>query len=74
MKERIIWLDNIRASACILVVILHTVSMYVIKFDKNGIEWHTANIIDSISRICVPLFFMISGFIFMRKKEVKIKT
>ncbi|MEB7499001.1 acyltransferase family protein [Leclercia pneumoniae] len=74
MKERIIWLDNIRASACILVVILHTVSMYVIKFDKNGIEWHTANIIDSISRICVPLFFMISGFIFMRKKEVKIKN
>lgn len=74
MNGRIIWLDNVRAVACVLVVVLHTVTLYAIAFDKNGVQWNIANIIDSFSRICVPLFFMISGFIFMQNKEIKTKN
>jgi len=43
-------------------------------FNEDGFQWHAANIINSFSRVCVPLFFMISGFFFMKNKEVKTKN
>lgn len=75
MKERIIWIDNVRVTACFLVVLLHVSAfhLYAIK-EVNSLQWITANIIQSFTRVCVPLFFMISGFLFMKNKEVKIKN
>ncbi|QSW33880.1 acyltransferase family protein [Leclercia pneumoniae] len=75
MNQRIVWLDNIRALSCILVVLLHAAAPYLYKFQKIDIStWYVANIIDSFTRVCVPLFFMISGYIFMRNKDVKTKN
>ena len=72
MLKKMIWLDYIRAIACCMVVLLHTAAEYVLK--SEGINWIFANIIDSFTRICVPLFFMISGYIFFSEKSVKIKN
>ncbi|MDK9607655.1 acyltransferase [Lelliottia wanjuensis] len=75
MNKRIIWIDNIRAIACFLVVLLHVSAyhLYQIK-DVSSISWNIANTIQSFTRVCVPLFFMISGYAFMRDKHVKNKN
>ncbi len=54
MQNKIIWLENLRAIACIMVVVLHTAAIYVLKSD--GLYWEIGNIFDSFVRICVPIF------------------
>lgn len=57
-----------RSTACILVVILHIAGY---GFYENGENWQTANIIDSFTRVCVPLFIMITGTLLIQQKSVK---
>ena len=66
MLNKILWLDYVRAIACCMVVLLHTAAEYVLK--SEGVNWNFANLVDSFTRVCVPLFFMISGYLFFRKK------
>lgn len=74
-SKRIIWLDNIRAIACVLVITLHVSAFYLYQFGKvEMLTWDIANIVNSATRSCVPLFFMISGYIFMRNKSMKVKN
>lgn len=61
------WLDTIRAVACLLVILLHSASPLAGSFELSD-RWVWANIVDSFSRACVPLFFMISGFLFFRAR------
>lgn len=72
MNEKLIWLDNVRAIACVMVVVLHVSAIYVLKTD--GFYWEIGNIVDSFTRICVPLFFMISGYLFFSVKQVQLKN
>lgn len=73
--KRILWIDNVRAVACVLVVLLHVSAYYLYKFKQiDMFTWNLANFIDAATRVCVPLFFMISGYIFMRNKEMKFKN
>lgn len=75
MSTRILWIDNIRALACVMVIMIHICSAYIYKFAKiDMFTWQVANVVDSFTRLCVPLFFMISGFIFMQNKHMKIKN
>lgn len=66
IKNRILWIDNIRAVACLMVIIIHVSASYLYLYNTipHG-EWLTANFIDSACRVSVPLFFMVSGFFFM---------
>lgn len=74
-NKRVIWLDYVRATACILVILLHVTAAYVKDSSSvNEFDWNFANIINSASRVCVPLFFMISGYIFFSDKSPKIKN
>ncbi|HDU8602167.1 TPA: acyltransferase family protein [Morganella morganii] len=74
-SNRIIQLDYIRAIACLLVVLLHVCAYYVNFFDDvSRVDWIVANTIESLARACVPLFFMVSGFLFMLEKKPKIKN
>ena len=69
---RSLWLDNLRAVACLLVVLLHTSSSYLYQWNKISFySWQVGNVVDSFTRICVPLFFMISGYLFFRDKKPK---
>ena len=74
-KDRVMWLDGVRAFACIMVIVLHVSAQMVVKYKTmEPINWHIVNILDSLVRSCVPLFFMVSGFIFLSNKEIKIKN
>ncbi|EPF6161045.1 acyltransferase family protein, partial [Citrobacter sedlakii] len=75
MSKRIIWIDNIRAIGCVLVILLHVSAYHLYKVkETSSFDWLFSDIVDSFTRVCVPLFFMISGFIFMKNKEVKFKN
>ncbi|KWK52854.1 hypothetical protein WT81_13650 [Burkholderia stagnalis] len=49
-----------------MVVLLHVSSESFVRF---GAMWEASNWYDSISRACVPIFFMISGATLLRKTE-----
>ncbi len=56
----------LRILACFLVVTLHLSASMIYQF---GGGWWAANFFDSFSRVCVPLFFMISGATLLPKIE-----
>ena len=63
------WIDLIRVVAVFQVVLVHL--SYVIFFKENlfSPNWIAANFYDSFSRMGVPLFFMVSGYLLLGKSE-----
>lgn len=67
MKQHII---SLRILATFFVIILHTSAVLLASFEKNGMEyWWYGNVFDSLSRWCVPIFFMISGALLLNKVD-----
>lgn len=64
--SRNISLDLIRAVAIFLVVLLHANSG---QFSRIGDDWWISNAINSLSRVAVPLFIMISGALLIPRLE-----
>lgn len=65
LSEKIGWIDNLRAMACMMVVMIHATTYYVTNGAAIGLHnWDIANVLNSLSRVSVPLFFMISGYLF----------
>lgn len=65
VETRIHWIDNLRALACMMVIMIHTTTFYVTQgLEVGEYNWLLANVLNSASRVAVPLFFMISGFLF----------
>lgn len=58
MKHRDFSLDVLRVVATIMVIILHVAGA---GFETLGPNWRAVNVYDSLTRPCVPLFFMLSG-------------
>ncbi|MCC3702882.1 acyltransferase [Rouxiella badensis] len=72
MSQKIVWIDNLRALACVMVVIIHATSFQVVNFSAiDTPAWWFANALDSLSRASVPIFFMISGALFWGEKSAK---
>lgn len=66
MQPKIYWIDNLRGIACLMVVMIHTTTWYVINAHSvSPITWDIANVLNSASRVSVPLFFMISAISFL---------
>lgn len=65
MKNRIWYIDLIRITAIFLVIGVHVASGNFDWYQVNSVEWQTINFYDSVARICVPLFVMISGVFFL---------
>ncbi len=75
MGERIFWPDFIRSAAIFIVVLLHSAAPLVYGFNKISLySWFVANFYDSMSRVAVPLFFMLSGSLLLPKDEPIIVT
>ena len=54
----------------IMVIILHAAAPILYRLNKVPLsEWMTGNIYDSLMRACVPIFFMISGYLLLSKDE-----
>lgn len=58
--ERIFYLDVIRTVACFAIVMIHSSARYVI-MDVGTVDFWIGDVLDSFSRVGVPLFVMISG-------------
>jgi len=66
--KRLFWPDLIRAVAILLVVVIHTSAPVVVSFSEVELsDWFFANSLDSLARVSVPLFFMISGYLVLNK-------
>ncbi len=64
------WIVWIRALAILQVVYLHILARPLQAWQSTEPSmWHVANIIDSLGRVCVPLFFMISGYLSLARYD-----
>lgn len=69
-----IWADNMRFFAVLTVVVLHVAAGFVGGIEPGDelygeINWWAGNIFDSITRWCVPIFVMISGYFLLNNKD-----
>ena len=58
---RIFYFDVLRVIACLAVIMLHASASYVTSSDLDSFNFWIGNFFDSVSRIGVPIFVMISG-------------
>lgn len=69
-KEKIFYIELLRAVSCFAVILLHTVNNVITNTEIYGTNtWNIANFINSISRFTVPIFLMISGFFSLNSKK-----
>jgi len=69
-KHNVLWIEFIRFLATFSVVWLHSAAPLLYKYNELSIiDWWTGNIYDSMVRTCVPLFFMLSGYLLLDKSE-----
>ena len=67
--NHIYWIDLIRVVAVFQIVLVHLSYVIFFKEDVLSANWRAANFYDSFSRMGVPLFFMVSGFLLLGKNE-----
>ena len=66
---RIYWIDLIRVVAVFQVILVHLSYVIFFKEELLSSNWMAANFYDSLSRMGVPLFFMVSGYLLLGKSE-----
>lgn len=60
------YLDIIRCAACLMVILLHSISPYIFNASYYGTKsWGMFLVMNSICRTGVPLFLMISGYLLL---------
>ncbi len=70
IKNRLIWIDYVRVVAVFFVIFSHASSPLLFKYNEVSRHyWLIADLYHSSSRVCVPLFFMISGYLLLGKEE-----
>ncbi|MDG6399538.1 acyltransferase family protein [Pseudomonas quasicaspiana] len=57
---------RLKVVSCFLVILLHVSASQIVRI---GDGWWAANIFDSLARVCVPAFLMISGALLLKKSE-----
>lgn len=71
--KRVLWLDLLRICSIFFVIIIHVVCLKWYTEIPSSINWQFLNLLDSISRFCVPIFLMISGALILNKKNLDLK-
>lgn len=71
-SQRYISLDKCRLTACLMVIMLHVAATGFF-IDPDTTRWRAFNFADTMVRGCVPLFFMISGSLFLQKETLSTK-
>lgn len=71
VSNRMYWADACSVVAIFCVVLIHSSSEVFYSYGKisNG-YWLSANILDSLARVAVPLFVMISGALLMKSGDM----
>ena len=73
VKQRDVRLDILRILATFMVVMLHTSAQKWFSVPPSTFEWQVMNAYDSIVRCAVPIFFMISGGLFLGSKTLDMR-
>src|SRR5512138_3524270 len=69
-REFTAWVDLVRVAAIYLVVVVHVSGQLTNVWGQiPPDQWIIANVYGGIARICVPLFFMISGYLLLPRSE-----
>lgn len=68
-KSRKSFLDLLRIIACFLVIVNHTNSVIFLNTAPKNPTWFISLTYFFISKIAVPIFFMISGYLLLNKKD-----
>lgn len=63
-------MDFLRIFACFMVVFLHVSAQNWHITNVRSVEWQIFNVYDTAVRSCVPLFFMISGKLFLSRESM----
>ena len=64
-NERVLYLDILRIFSVFCMIVLHANLTGFRYFSPESFEWQVYNVFGSLVRICVPLFVMISGALFL---------
>ncbi len=67
MSERIHYLDSLKVLAIFAVVLIHSASTTLYTTQPGDALFAYANLLDSFSRFCVPVFFMASGAVLLSR-------
>ncbi len=74
MKKRVVYFDILKVISCFLVILIHVISRNWYTLELKSSNFLILTILDSICRCAVPIYFMISGAIFLdQNKDIKIK-
>ena len=60
-KDRLVWADLLRISACIMVIGIHTSGQFYYLYERLSAGWWISVAINSLGHFAVPSFFMLSG-------------
>ena len=71
MKSRLLWCDILRVIATIMVISIHTISVYQYNYIKplQPLPYFIFGIFDSLNRMAVPAFFMLTGALTLKKNN-----
>ena len=71
--DTVVPVDLIRTVAIVLVLLLHASTEYYANIDQmstQGVQiWAASNFYDSIARVCIPLFVMLSGALLLQPSK-----
>ena len=71
--QRDSWIDYLRVTAVILVVILHAKARVLSVGANSGIDFYMAITLRNITTFGVPLFFMMTGYLYLNKQHLYAK-
>jgi surface polysaccharide O-acyltransferase-like enzyme len=75
LSKRILYADILRIVATLFVIVVHVTSGKVDTVPVANQSWELFNIFHGLSRWCVPVFFMLSGMVFLNPKHIiNVKT
>ncbi|WP_334329664.1 acyltransferase [Companilactobacillus sp. HBUAS59699] len=69
-NKRVIYIDVIRDVAMLAVVFVHTCTNMIVSGQGSRL-WAPANILETVSEVAVPLFYMISGVTILNSSRTK---
>ena len=69
MKSRLLWCDILRVIATIMVISIHTISVYQYTYIKplQLLPYSIFGVLNSLNRMAVPAFFMLTGALTLRQ-------
>lgn len=75
MKEKTVYIELLRIMAAFAVILIHVVAILITHYSIGSSDWIVCAVLGSLSRWSIPLFFMISGCVFLnRDKQIALKV